>query len=137
MTDSAGTPLGPVDVAAATLYTLDLDAAVAWYGECLGLTPMTVGTDGHRYAVFHLGGSLVVLEPIEAALEPVPPGSDSTTINLVVQRDADDIRADLIARGVRCGEIVDSPNYRSFLIRDLDGNRFYVAQPVAKPGRKG
>jgi catechol 2,3-dioxygenase-like lactoylglutathione lyase family enzyme len=129
MADDNG-PLGSVDLAATTLYAADLDAAVNWYGENLGLTPVTVGKDGHAYAVFQLAGSLVVLEPIEAALEPAPPGSESTTINLVVKRNADDVRDELCARGVRCGEIVESPSFRSFLIRDLDGNRYYVAQPT-------
>jgi len=127
MTDGSG-PLGAVDLAATTLYAADLDAAVRWYAEKLGLTPMNVGTDGHPFAVFSLGGTLVVLEPIEAALEPSPPGTESTTINLVVKRDADEIRSELLAKGVRCGDVVESPNFRSFLIRDLDGNRYYVAQ---------
>jgi catechol 2,3-dioxygenase-like lactoylglutathione lyase family enzyme len=131
MADDNG-PLGAVDLAATTLYAADLDAAIDWYGENLGLTPISLGKDGHAYAVFQLGGSVVVLEPIEAALEPAPPGSESTTINLVVKRNADEIRNDLRAKGVRCGEIVESPNFRSFLIRDLDGNRYYVAQPVTK-----
>ena len=121
-------PLGAVELAATTLYAADLDAAVQWYADKLGLTPINVGKDGHPFAVFQIGGTLVVLEPTEAALEPSPPGSESTTINLVVKRDADEIRSDLSAVGVTCGEIVESPNFRSFLIRDLDGNRFYVAQ---------
>jgi catechol 2,3-dioxygenase-like lactoylglutathione lyase family enzyme len=121
-------PLGAVDLAATTLYAADLDAAVDWYAEKFGLTPMSISKDGHPFAVFRLGGALVVLEPIEAALEPSPPGSESTTINLVVKRDADEVRAELLAKGVGCGDIVESPNFRSFLIRDLDGNRYYVAQ---------
>lgn len=87
--------------------TLHLDAAVDWYGEKLGLTPVTVGKDGRAYAVFQLGGSVVVLEPIEAALEPAPPGSQSTTINLVAKRNADQIHDELNAKGVRCREIVE------------------------------
>jgi catechol 2,3-dioxygenase-like lactoylglutathione lyase family enzyme len=132
MTEDVG-PIGTIDLAAITFYTADLDAAIDWYGAKLGLTPMSVGKDGHPFAVFRLGGSIVVLEPIEAALEPTPPGHESATINLVVKRNADAIRADLIANGVSCGEIVSSPNFRSFLIRDLDGNRFYIAQTASAP----
>jgi catechol 2,3-dioxygenase-like lactoylglutathione lyase family enzyme len=127
MADDDG-PIGPIEMAAATLYAADLDAAVEWYAAKLGLTPLSFGKDGHAYAVFQMGASIVVLEPIEAALEPSPPGSESTTINLVVKRNADGIRADLLAKGVSCGEIVESPGFRSFLIRDLDGNRYYVAR---------
>lgn len=126
--DDSG-PLGTIDLAATTLYVSDLDAALAWYADKLGLTPVSSGTDGHRYATFQLGSALVVLEPIEAALEPSPRGTENMTINLVVRRDAEDIRNDLIASGVQCGEIVTS-GFRSFLVRDLDGNRFYIAQPA-------
>lgn len=127
MADDHG-PLGTIDLAATTLYAVDLDAAIAWYGDKLGLTPINVSKDGHPFAVFRIGGTLVVLEPIEAALEPAPPGSESTTINLVTKRNADEVRDTLTAKGVNCGEVVESPNFRSFLIRDLDGNRYYVAQ---------
>jgi catechol 2,3-dioxygenase-like lactoylglutathione lyase family enzyme len=129
MTDEAG-PLGSISLAATTLYVADLDAALLWYADVLGLTPVMVGTDGHPYATFRVGGGLVVLEPIEAALEPSPPGSESTTINLIVTRSATEVRDDLLGKGVVCGAIVDSPHYSSFLFRDLDGNRFYAAQPV-------
>jgi catechol 2,3-dioxygenase-like lactoylglutathione lyase family enzyme len=129
MTDGV---LAKVEMAAATFYVADLDAAVTWYADKLGLTPVSIGKDGHAYAVFQLGGTLVVLEPIEAALEPAPIGAESTTLNLVVKADAPAARSELIAKGVRCGEIVSSPGFHSFLFRDLDGNRYYFAQP-AKP----
>ncbi|HEX3706539.1 MAG TPA: VOC family protein [Mycobacteriales bacterium] len=125
-------PLAKVEMAAATFYVADLDAAVAWYAGKLGLTPVSTGKDGHPYAVFSLGGSIVVLEPIEAALEPAPIGNESTTLNLVVKSDAQAARAAMVEKGVRCSEIVSSPGFRSFLFRDLDGNRYYFAQP-AKP----
>ena len=124
MTD---TPLGSVQMVATTLYVADLDKALAWYAEKLGLTPMNVGSDGHSYAAFSLGGGIVVLEPIEAALEPSPRGAENTTLNVVVDRDPIEVRADLLSRGVECGEIVLS-GFASFLVRDLDGNRFYITR---------
>jgi len=129
MSDDQG-PLGAVDLAATTLYVDDLDAAIRWYQTVLGFEPLMVGTDGHRYATYQIGGALVVLEPIEAAIEPAVPGSESTTINVIVKRDATEVRKELMDRGASCSEIVPSPHYRSFLMRDCDGNRFYVAQPV-------
>jgi catechol 2,3-dioxygenase-like lactoylglutathione lyase family enzyme len=122
-------PLGAIEMAATTLYVADLDAALSWYDGVLGLQPLMRGTDGHRYATFQIGGALVVLEPLEAALEPAPPGAESTTINLIVKRDAREAREDLLQAGVRCSDVVDSPHYSSFLFRDPDGNRFYFAQP--------
>jgi hypothetical protein len=85
----------------------------------------------HPHAAYHLGRSLVVLEPIKAALEPADPAAENTTINLLVRREASQVREELLRRGVRCSEMADSPHYSSFLIRDLDGNRFYVSQPLS------
>lgn len=123
-------PLGKVELAATTYYVGDLERALAWYDAKLGLQPMAVGTDGHPYASFSMGGAILVLEPVEAALEAAGPGAESSTVNLVVSRDPAEVRDELLGRGVRCGELVVSPNFLSFLIRDLDGNRFYVTRPV-------
>lgn len=133
MTDS-NRPFGAIALAATTLYVRDLDTAVAWYRESLGLEPMVIGRDTHAYAAYQLGPSILVLEPIEAAMEPAPPGSESTTVNLVIDRDPNQVREELIKRGVSCGRIVTS-NFHSFLMRDLDGNRFYITRPVTKDAR--
>jgi catechol 2,3-dioxygenase-like lactoylglutathione lyase family enzyme len=126
-------PLGNVGLVATTLYVSDLDEAVAWYGAKLGLEPMAVGTDTHGFASFLIGGAIVVLEPIEAALEPGALGSDNTTLNVLVDRDPAEVRAELLDRGVSCGELVES-GYLSFLVRDLDGNRFYVSRALTREG---
>jgi catechol 2,3-dioxygenase-like lactoylglutathione lyase family enzyme len=135
MTDVEG-PLGTVGLLAVTLYVSDLDTAIAWYAERLALEPLSLGKDGHRFASFLIGGAIVVLEPIEAALEPKEPGSESTTLNVVTERDPAEVRAELVRRGVSCGEIVSSPNYSSFLMRDLDGNRFYVTRAHTDAARE-
>lgn len=124
-------PLGRVELVATTLYVSNLRAAVSWYQETLGLEPATVGSDGHDYASFVMGSAIVVLEPIEAALEPAELGRENTTLNLVVSRDPAEVRDDLMSRGVACGPLVKS-NFLSFLIRDPDGNRFYVTRPVSE-----
>ena len=132
MTDS---PLGTVGMVAVSLYVSDLDAALGWYSEKLGLEPMAVGSDGHRFAAFSIGGVIVVLEPIEAALEPASRGSENTTLNVMVDRDPAEVRSELVSRGVPCGELVTS-NYLSFLIRDLDGNRFYISRAATEQARR-
>ncbi|HXW38669.1 MAG TPA: VOC family protein [Acidimicrobiales bacterium] len=127
-------PLGTIELAATSFYVQDIDAAVEWYGTKFGLRPAMVGTDGHRYASFLMGSAFVVLEPREAALEPAEPGPETTTVNLIVDRDPAEVRAELVGRGVPCGELVRSPNYLSFLVRDLDGNRFYVTRQHTRDG---
>lgn len=122
-------PLGKIQLAATTFYVADLDAALGWYEEKLGLIPVSVGKDGHRYASFVLGSAILVLEPIEAALEPTKQGTENTTINLVVDADPLVVRDQLMQRDVPCGPAVVS-NFISFLVRDLDGNRFYVTRPA-------
>lgn len=128
-------PLGTIELAATSFYVSDLDAAVSWYEEKFGLRPVAVGTDGHGYASFTMGGTIVVLEPLKAALEPTDLGRENTTINLVVDRDPAEVRDDLIARGVVCGPLVSS-GFLSFLVRDRDGNRFYVTRPVKQEARE-
>ena len=122
-------PLGNIQLAATTFYVADLDAALRWYEQKLGLTPISVGKDGHRYASFVLGSAILVLEPIEAALEPAALGTENATINLVVDEDPLAVRDQLVQRDVSCGPPVES-NFVSFLVRDLDGNRFYVTRPA-------
>jgi len=126
---SAEGPLGVVNMAATTLYVASLDTAIDWYREKLGLEPAMAGTDALRHAAYLFGSAIVVLEPIEAALEATAPGAESTTINVIVENDPILVRDELLARGVVCGPLVESPGYLSFLMRDLDGNRFYVTRP--------
>ena len=120
-------PLGNVGMVAVSLYVADLDAALAWYAGTLGLAPMAIGSDGHQFAAFSVGGAIVVLEPIEAAIDPATRGAENTTLNVMVDRDPVEVRNELLERGVACSDIVES-NYVSFLIRDPDGNRFYISR---------
>ena len=134
MADGNG-PLGRIGLAATTLYVTDLDVAVAWYRDKLALEPVTLGADAERYASYLIGSSVLVLEPRSAALEAAAPGSESTTVNLLVDRDPADVRSDLVSCGVECGDIVPSPHFRSFLMKDLDGNRFYVTREATEPAK--
>ena len=132
---TSGSPLGTIEMSATTFYVADLDAAVAWYRDVLGLEPVMSGSDTERFATYLFGASFVVLEPLTAALEPSPPGTESTTVNVLVDRDPTEVREALLARGVRCGPVVMS-QYCSFLMRDLDGNRYYVARARTEESRR-
>jgi len=119
-------------MAATSMYVADLDAAVEWYRTNLDLEPVSIGTDRHPYATYSFNGALLVLEPLKALYQGGgATGSGATSVNLVVDRDPADVRADLMARGVECSEIVES-NFSSFLVCDPDGNRFYVTAPLKR-----
>ncbi|HUC36902.1 MAG TPA: VOC family protein [Acidimicrobiales bacterium] len=132
---SVESPLGNIGLVAISLYVSDLEVAVSWYSDKLGLHPMSLGTDQHRFAAYSIGGAIVVLEPVEAALEALGPGSESTTLNVMVDRDLTEVRAELVSRGVPCGEVAASAHYGFFLVRDVDGNRFYISRPVSDEAR--
>jgi catechol 2,3-dioxygenase-like lactoylglutathione lyase family enzyme len=121
--------LGKISMAATTLYVSDLDNAIGWYRDKLGLEPATTGADEFRFAGYLLGGVFVVLEPLEAAAEPEGAGGGNTTVNLIVEDDPAALYDSLLARGVHCSSLGESPGFVSFLLRDLDGNRFYVTRP--------
>src|SRR4051812_11524809 len=121
--------LGKINMAATTLYVSDLDKAIDWYRDKLGLEPATTGADEFRFAGYLLGGVFVVLEPMEAAAEPEGAGAGNTTVNLIVEDDPAALYDSLLANGVFCSSLGESPGFVSFLLRDLDGNRFYVTRP--------
>lgn len=134
MTGNRVNILGNLSMMATSLYVADLDAAVTWYRDVLGLEAIFEGKDAARYATYQVGPSLFVLEPREAAME-ADEGSGMTTINLVTDRDPSEVRDELLAASVSCSGIVDSPGFRSFLVRDPDGNRFYVTSPRTDEAR--
>jgi catechol 2,3-dioxygenase-like lactoylglutathione lyase family enzyme len=132
MDDSVGneSPLGAVTMAATTLYVADLDASVAWYHDLLEVEPVERTEDEFPYARYRVGGLTLVLEPVHAATDPVDSDrAGGAAINLVVDRDPSDVRADLVGRGITCTEIRESPQFASFLVRDPDGHRLYITRP--------
>jgi len=56
---SAEGPLGVVNMAATTLYVADLDKAIDWYREKLGLESAMAGTDALRHAAYLFGSAIV------------------------------------------------------------------------------
>jgi catechol 2,3-dioxygenase-like lactoylglutathione lyase family enzyme len=123
-----------VSYAAVTLYVDDIDVSVRWYADVLGLHPADRAADEFPYARYEVGRLALVLEPAYAATDPVD--SDRTgaaALNLVVDRDPADIRNGLVAQGVDCTEIHESPKFATFLLRDPDGHRLYVTRPRRDP----
>jgi catechol 2,3-dioxygenase-like lactoylglutathione lyase family enzyme len=116
----------------ATLYVKDMDAAVAFYTEKLGL-PLRFRA-GNHWAEVEAGKTLVIgLHPTGAHGRP-PGVSGSVQIGLTVDRPLEEVMKTLGARGVRFdGPIVGDPTagLRFANLRDMDDNALYLWEQVA------
>ncbi|HJP66435.1 MAG TPA: VOC family protein [Actinomycetota bacterium] len=131
MSQGAGSPI--VDELDHVYYwTGDMDRAVAFYQEVLGLT--LVRRDGENWAVFDAGGRRFALH---GAIEgrPQPPGGATAVFSV---GDLDDARAQLADRGVEFGHEGDVQGYARFAsFKDPDGNTVQLieyARPQAESG---
>ena len=113
-------------------WTADMDAAVAFYGDVLGLR--LVRRDGSNWAVFDAGGRMFALH---GAIEgrPMKPGG-ATAVFAVDDLDA--AKRSLDGKGIDLGhegQVEGYARFASFL--DPDGNTVQLieyARPQAEPG---
>lgn len=95
----------------------DMDAAVAFYRDTLGLNVKF--QDGDKWTQFDVGGTQVAIAT--PAPGQVDPGSNATVVLQV-----DDLaatRADLTARGIAVSEVIGMGDHGSFFTcRDPAGN---------------
>ena len=108
-------------------WTADMDRAVAFYGDVLGLRP--VRRDGENWAVFDAGGRMFALH---GAVEgrPVQPGGATAVFSV---DDLDAAKALLAERGVEFGHEGDVQGYARFAsFKDPDGNTVQVIE-YARP----
>ena len=98
----------------------DVQRAARWYEEKLGLRFEVFGDD---WAEARLdGGQRFALHKASRG-EPQTPG---TVIVDLLTDDIEAAREQLIARGVRCGEIADDPSGRHVELVDGDGYRIQL-----------
>jgi predicted enzyme related to lactoylglutathione lyase len=110
----------------ATVYVSNMDTAVRFYTEVLGLK--LTNRFGDHWATVQAGNTLVIgLHPWSAKF-PSPGTKGSVQIGLVVSQDVriEDYAARLRQRGVDVSDIIKSVegNYVSFT--DPDGNPIYI-----------
>ena len=110
----------------ATVYVSNMDNAIQFYTEVLGLK--LTNRFGNHWATVQAGTTLVIgLHPWSAKY-PRPGTKGSVQIGLVVSRDEPitDLAARLRKHGVEVSDIIESEeaNYISFA--DPDGNPIYV-----------
>lgn len=104
----------------------DMDAAVAFYGDRLGL-PLKF-RDGDRWATFDVGGATLALASPEEA-GGAAPGSGAVVSLRVADAEAWTRAAS--ERGVEAGPIETGPHERRVRLTDPDGNRIVVYSPPA------
>ena len=101
----------------------DMDAAVAFYGETLGLALKF--RDGDRWAAFDVNGVTLALE------SGLPTGDGGATVSLRV-RDLDGLVEALRGRGADVGEVTTGPHERRADLSDPSGNHLVLYEPLAR-----
>jgi catechol 2,3-dioxygenase-like lactoylglutathione lyase family enzyme len=112
----------------ATVYVSDMDRAVDFYTNTLGL-PLA-GRWGDDYAAIDLGrGAAIGLHPARSPHSPKPGSRGSIQIGFEVTKSLDDVVNDLRSRGVIFrGPIVDDVQVRLAFFGDPDGNDLYLIE---------
>jgi len=131
----ARTMLGMIDGGNATIYVTDMDRAVAFYTETLGLD--LVYRAGEHWASVTAGGFEIGLHPA-GAHTPAAGTTGAVTVGLSVDEPIDRVVAVLLARGVTFrGPVVDDGPVKLAFFTDPDGNELYLAEDTTRMGTGG
>lgn len=110
----------------ATVFVSDLDRAIEFYTETLGLTAGFRA--GEYWAQVETEGLVIGLHPREGGWGPAPGTSGSIQLGLRVDA-LDEVVRELGGRGVTFdGPIVDDDPVRLAFFRDPDGNSLYLVE---------
>jgi catechol 2,3-dioxygenase-like lactoylglutathione lyase family enzyme len=126
---------GPARMVAPVLRVGDLAASVAWYSNCLGLTPLYVSPADavHPIASFAIAGTPVILWELEPGIVRDRADNDRNShVVIVVESDLEPIRAALVAAGVEATAVRPGSDNELFDVYDPDGNRFEISRPAAE-----
>jgi catechol 2,3-dioxygenase-like lactoylglutathione lyase family enzyme len=110
----------------ATIYVSNMDNAIRFYTEVLGLK--LTNRFGDHWATVQVGKTLLIgLHPWSAKY-PRPGTKGSIQIGLVVSRDEpiQDLAARFRKHGVEVGDVIESEEANYVTFADPDGNPIYV-----------
>lgn len=112
----------------ASVYISDMDRAVAFYTEALGLPLKT--RIGGEWAEIDAGDGLVIgLHPARPPETPPPGAAGAINIELRVTKPLEEVVAELEGRGVTFnGPLLNYENVRLASLSDPDGNAILLAQ---------
>ncbi len=124
----AGSPPRALRGGNASVYISDMDRAVAFYTEALGLPLKT--RIGGEWAEIDAGEGLVIgLHPARPPETPPPGAAGAINIELRVTKPLEEVVAELEGRGVTFnGPILNYENVRLASLSDPDGNALLLAQ---------
>jgi len=130
--------LDQVELAVVAVRVADLDRAVAWYADKLGMTPLHRGADGDTppYAVYDVGGMVITVWQLWPGQRRSADENDRNSYLILVSAgDVDALHDRLVATGVRADPVRHSANNTFFWFYDLDDNRWEVSQPTTAEQR--
>ena len=110
-----------------TIYVSDLDRAVKFYADTLGLkTAMHI--PGHWATITAADGTNIGLHPA-GQRSPKPGANGATQVGFGVSQPIDAVVAELKSRGVQFyGPIVEDQAVRLAFLADPDGNSLYLCE---------
>ena len=116
----------------ASIYVSDMDRAVKFYEEALGLTLQErIGNEWAQLAT--ADGGLIGLHPAQPAATVTPGTAGAINIEFRASGDLDAAVISLKARGVRfVTEILNYEHVRLITCGDPDGNKLFLAQPLPR-----
>jgi catechol 2,3-dioxygenase-like lactoylglutathione lyase family enzyme len=111
----------------ATIYVTDMDRAVGFYTDSLGLH--LAFRAGDHWATIDAGdGFQLGLHPV-AASSPAPGSPGGITVGLALDEPIEQVVATLKSRGVAVqGPIIDEGGLKLAFLTDPDGNQLYLAE---------
>jgi predicted enzyme related to lactoylglutathione lyase len=114
----------------ASIYVSDMDRAVEFYEEALGLTLQSrIGNEWAQLAT--ADGGLIGLHPAQPSASVTPGTAGAINIELRASGDLDAAVTSLKAHGVRfVTEILNYEHVRLITCGDPDGNKLFLAQPL-------
>jgi len=110
-----------------TVYVSDLEAAVRFYGEVLGLK-VALHAPGHWASLAAPDGTNLGLHPA-GPYSPRPGTAGAVQLGLAVDRPLEHVVTELKNRGVSFqGPVTDDTKVRLAFFKDPDGNTLYLCE---------
>jgi catechol 2,3-dioxygenase-like lactoylglutathione lyase family enzyme len=127
---SRGKPIRVLEGALPTVFVSDMDRAVAFYTDVLGLA-LAFRAGDHWASIDAGAGTQIGLHPRDAQTTATG-NADAISIGLNVTEPLETVMAALSARGVEFGDVSTDGMLKIAHFTDPDGNPLYLCEPPAR-----